>query len=87
MKTILFAAFISALSFGGELPPAYRSNDPKSCQYWIERFDEIAYWERCREEDVPKMEQTDGFHAAVDYDIVLRERIRAVMKGIERDAK
>ncbi len=84
---IAWLVILSAALFGGELPPPYQSHDPNSCVYWTERLAEIAYWEKCRDEEVPEMERTEGFHAAVEYDITLRERIRAVMKQIERDSK
>lgn len=82
---ITLLCFLSAFANAG--PVDNPSDDPSYCQYWIERFSDIGFWEIQRAEDVPKILATEGLDRAVDFDIVLRERIRAVMIQIKRDGE
>ena len=69
------------------LPVFAAPADTHLCSYWIEKLGQIAELERSRVEVVPRIQETDGYYAATDYDIDLRARILAIMKRIEKETR
>lgn len=59
--------------------------DTHLCAYWYAKLDDITRWETMLIEDVPRIAEEENQYAAMDFEMDLRQRIRAIQKRIEEE--
>ncbi len=82
MTRLLMAGLLTATPALSVAPPP---PDTCSCQYWLDMLSDIERLENFRVLDVPKVREAEGYYAATDWDIELREQIIRIMAKIEKD--
>lgn len=61
--------------------------DPQYCAYWFKNFDEIIRLEEMISQDVLKVAKEDSLYAAMDFELELRGRIRAIIRNMAGESK